>query len=197
MDRRFLVLVALLLALAIPMSASQFVELPFDQVAREAKYIVRGTVIDTYSAWDNSGEVIYTYATIRVNRYYGETTGPDTLVVRNVGGTVDGYTQQAVGFPEIRRGERAVFFLSEDGADLQIHAYNQGKFMVAVRDGIEVLMADPVKQGEGRANGGPRFDIAINAVSANTPALRMDEFERMVDDARAGVRNFAPLRQQN
>ena len=197
MDRRFLALVALLLALAVPMSASQFIELPFDQVAREAKYIVRGTVLDTFAAWDSDHEVIYTYATVRVTRYFGETTGPDTLVVRNVGGSVDGYTQEAIGFPEIRRGENLVLVLAEEDAALQIHAYNQGKLLVRQRAGVEVLVADPVKQGEARLNGSPRFDVSENAISADTPAMGLDEFERMVDDARAGARNFTPVRQQN
>lgn len=197
MDRRSLALVALLLALAVPMTASQFTELPFDQVARESRYIVRGTVVDTWSAWDDSREVIYTYATLRVTRYFGDATGPDTLVVRNVGGSVDGYTQEAIGFPEIRRGENAVFMLSEQDSHLQIHAYNQGKYLVRERAGAEVLISDPVRQGEARLSGGSRFAISDHAISADAPAMSLDEFERMVVDAREGVRNFAPVRQQN
>jgi hypothetical protein len=197
MDRRSFALVALLLALAVPMSASQFEELSFDQVAREAKFIVRGTVVDTFSAWDDSREVIYTYATVRVTRYFGEATGPDTLVVRNVGGTVDGYTQEAIGFPAVRRGEKVVLMLAEEDAVLQIHAYNQGKYLVRDRAGVEVLVADPVRQGEARLNGTSRFAVGDNAISADTPAMGLDEFERMVLDARAGARNFAPVRQQN
>lgn len=198
MHRRSLALVALLLALAVPMSASQFVELPFDQVAREARYVVRGTVVDTWSAWDDSREVIYTYATVRVTRYFGETTGPDVLLVRNVGGTVDGYTQEAVGFPAIRRGERAVFFLSGNDSALEIHAYNQGKFLVRQRDGVEVLVADPVKQGDARLDRGPRFNIATDAIDASASAISLDEFASMVDDARAGLTpGRSVLRQQN
>ena len=108
MHRRSVFIGLLILALSVPVFASQFVELPFEQVASEAQYIVRGHIVDTWSAWDDAHEVIYTYATVRVNRYFGETAGPDTLVVREVGGTVDGYTQEAIGFPMIRRGENVV-----------------------------------------------------------------------------------------
>ena len=91
MHRRTLILVGLLLAVvALPLSASQFVRQPFDQVARESTYIVRGSVENTWSAWDDAHEIIYTYATIRVTRYFGEATGPDTLVIREAGGTVHG-----------------------------------------------------------------------------------------------------------
>src|SRR6187549_2564200 len=141
MHRRSLILVGVLIALALPMSASQFVRQPFDQVAREAGLVVRGSVEQTWTAWDDAHEVIYTYATIRVNRYFGESTGPDTLVVREVGGTVGNYTQEAIGFPMVRRGEDVVLFLSqwEDGADFRIHAFNQGKYLVRDRGGMEIL----------------------------------------------------------
>ena len=197
MTRRTLSLVLLLMVSALPMFASQFVERPFDELARGAKFIVRGTVIDTFSTWDESHEVIWTHATIRVQRYFGETTGPDTLVVRNVGGTVDGYTQQAIGFPELRRGENLVLMLSEDGADLRIHAYNQGKFLVQRRGATEVLVSDPVKQGEApRAALAPRFgEAATNAID-DSPAMTIDEFANMVDDARAGLNPSLMRRRQ-
>jgi hypothetical protein len=186
MHRKSWILVSLLLALAVPMSASQFVDMSFDDVAREASLIVRGHVVETWSAWDSSHEVIYTYATVRVSRYFGEIAGPDTVMVREVGGTVDGYTQEAVGFPAIRRGENVVLFLSQwdDSSDYRIHAFNQGKYLVRERGGIDVLVSDPVKQGEPRERG-ERMNIASEA------ALTVDEFAAMVDDARAGIAGAA------
>jgi hypothetical protein len=195
MTRRTLSLVLLLVVSALPLSASQFIDLPFDQVARGAKYIVRGTVVDTFATWDDSREVIWTYATVRVQRYFGETAGPDTLVVRNVGGTVDGYTQEAVGFPVLRRGENVVLMLAEADGNLVLHAYNQGKLLVQRRGAIEVLVADPVKQGEARPQLAPHFGEAATNSIDDAPALTMDEFASMVDDARAGFRP-AILRQQ-
>ncbi len=186
MQRRSLIITGLLLLLALPLSASQFIELPFEQVASESQYIVRGTIGTTWSAWDSAHEVIYTYATVRVSRYFGETAGPDTLMIREVGGTVDGYTQEAIGFPAIRSGEDVVLMLSkwEDGADFRIHAFNQGKYIVRSRGGREVITSDPVKQGEERLShdrGG------IRALSVDElPALGLEEFAQMVDDARAG-----------
>ena len=188
--RTLLSLGLLLLALALPMSASQFIRAPFDQVARESEFIIRGTVEQTWSAWDDAHEVIFTYANVRVTRYFGEATGPDLLVVREVGGTVGDYTQEAIGFPAIRRGEQVVLFLSkwENGAEYRIHAYNQGKFLVRDRDGVEMLFEDPVKQGEGRLER-DRFTARENAVEE---LLTIDEFAGMVDAARAGERIERP-----
>lgn len=186
MHRRSLTLVGLLLLAALPLAASQFVQLPFDQIARESQYIVRGSVENTWSAWDNAHEVIYTYATVRVNRYFGDTTGPDTLVVREVGGTVGDYTQEAIGFPAIRRGEDVVLFLAaweDNAAEYRVHAFNQGKFLVRDRGGVQVLVEDPVKQGEARLQSPDRFHVNVNAEAG----LTMDEFSAMVEAARAGI----------
>ena len=144
---------------------------------------IRGQVTETWSAWDASHDVIYTYATVRVTRYFGEATGPDTLVVREVGGTVDGYTQEAIGFPAIRRGEQVVLFLSQwdDGSEYRMHAFNQGKYLVQMRSGREVLVADPVKQGEARIARDERMSISTEAAG-----LGIEEFAAMVDAARAG-----------
>ena len=189
MHRRALSLITLLLIVsAMPLSAAQFIDRSFDQVARDSTYIVRGSVIDTWSAWDDAHEVIYTYATLRVSRYFGEIAGPDTLLVREVGGTVDGYTQEAIGFPAIRRGEQVVLFLAKwDGSeDFRIHAYNQGKYLVRMRaDRSEVLVPDPVKQGEERPSAEPRHAIAADAM-AEQNGLGLEEFAGMVEAARAG-----------
>jgi hypothetical protein len=194
MHRRSLIIGLLLIALALPLSASQFIEVPFDQLATEAQYIVRGQIMDTWTAWDDSHEIIFTYATVRVTRYFGETAGPDTLVVREVGGTVDGYTQEAIGFPMIRRGEDVVLMLSqwEDGSELRIHGYNQGKYLVKSRGGRLVLVADSVHQGDERLGADRDHGVRTNAVSEDTPALGLEEFAAMVDDARAGKSSRLP-----
>lgn len=189
MHRRTLSLMALLFLVSLPLAASQFVEMPFDQVARESQYVVRGQVVDTWSAWDDAHEVIYTYATFRVSRYFGEAAGPDTLVVREVGGTVDGYTQEAIGFPVIRANEDVVLFLSpwSDGAEMRIHAFNQGKFLVKNRGGREVVVADDVRQGDARLGRDSHLpNVRPDGADELNGALSLDELALMIDDARAG-----------
>src|SRR4051812_46198183 len=113
MVRRSLVLSFLLLvAIVVPMSASQFIELPFDQVAREATLVVRGTVGPVSSAWNDDHDVIFSYAPIQVKQYLGG-DGPSVLMLREVGGTAEGYTQVAIGFPTLREGQEVVLFLTQ------------------------------------------------------------------------------------
>jgi len=200
MHRRTLALSFLLLAaLALPATASQFAQLPFEDVAQQSTYIVRGTLGPVHSAWDDSGQTIFSYATISVTKYFGETAGPDTLMVREVGGTVDGYTQQAVGFPTLREGQEVVLFLSKwsDSSDYRIHAFNQGKFNVKMIRGVEMAVPDEVQQGSPNADKPARnpFAIAVDSVAddrAPAGSLRMDELELMVSAAREGHRVFKP-----
>lgn len=189
MHRR-LSLALVLLATALPLSASQFLKVPFDQVARESALVVRGTVTNVYSAWDDAHETIFSYATVRVKRYIGDATGPDTLIVREAGGTVGNYTQEAIGFPELRENEEVVLMLTrwEDSDDYRINFYNQGKYLVRTFNNQEVLFEDPVKQGDDRTAGGrlPQLQTLDAA-----DGLSMREFEGMVVAAREG-RMFTP-----
>lgn len=184
MHRRCLLLICLLtFAIAFPLAASQFISQPFDEVARDAKLVVRGTVERTWTAWNDDHDMIFTYAQVRVHRYFGETTGPDLVIVREVGGVVDGYAQEAIGFPAIREDEQVVLLLSQwdNSSDYRIHAFNQGKFLVQNRGGVEVLTEDPVKQGDARLGRPTKFDMNTEATG-----LTLDEFAEMIDAARAG-----------
>jgi|ERR1051325_412637 hypothetical protein len=183
MVRRSLVLSLLLLAaIAMPMSASQFIELPFDQVAREATVVVRATIGPVTSAWDDAHEVIFSTARVEVKHYLAG-DGPSVLMLREVGGTVDGYTMEAIGFPTLREGQEVVLFLSkwEDNNDWRIHAYNQGKYIVREIHSRELVMHDPVQQGDDRTPANPR--VRSNAVQ-EASALGLDELEQMVRAAR-------------
>ncbi|HEX7155290.1 MAG TPA: hypothetical protein VF618_27735 [Thermoanaerobaculia bacterium] len=201
MHRRTLALSFLILAaLALPVTASQFTQVAFEDVASQSAYIVRGTIGPVTSAWDDSGETIFSYATVRVSKYFGETAGPDVLQIREVGGTVDGYTQQAVGFPTLREGQQVVLFLSkwDDSNDFRIHAYNQGKFEVRTIRGIEMATPDPVQQGTEGADKPARnnpFAVGVDVAGdevAPAGSFRLDELELMISAAREGHRIFKP-----
>lgn len=192
MNRRSLVLSSLLLvALALPLSASQFAPVDFDVLARNAKVVVRATVGPVTSSWDDSREMIFSYANLNVDRYLAG-KGPEVLRIREVGGTVGNYTQEAVGFPALREGEQVVLFLTkwEGSDDWRIDGYNAGKYIVTgLRDGAELVAHDPITQGHAReANEGLR-----QSADAIGNAMTIDELEMMIYDARLALE---PERQQ-
>jgi hypothetical protein len=174
MRRTLLVLVALGL-LALPLSGSQFIKLPFDKIVQESTFVVRGTIGPVNAAWNGDREIIFTSANLEISEYLVG-TGPQVLRIREVGGTVDGYTQQAIGFPELREGEEVVLMLTrwDDSGDYRIHAYAQGKYVV---EGKRVRL--DAGQGEMRPD-------ASTAKSAADEGMSLDEFRTMVDAADRG-----------
>lgn len=195
MARRSFFLFALAMVLALPICASQFIQLPFDAVARDSALIVRGTLGPVTSAWDDSHEVIYSYATLRVGRYLAG-GGPRVLMVREVGGTVGDYTQEAIGFPALREGQEVVLFLSrwDDSADWRIEAYNQGKYRVTRTPHGELVSPDPETQGHERD-----FDrggrMRANAVSEET-GMPIEELVSMIEAARGAEPAPVPINRE-
>ena len=178
--RVFAIALVVLSVVAIPAVASQFISLPFDRVVRGSVVVVRATVGPVSSAWDSDGEVIFSSASLKVSEYL-RGHGPDTLVVREVGGTVGDYTQQAVGFPELREGEDVVLFLApwEDSDAMRIFAYRQGKYLIDRAS--DIVFSDPAGQGEavGRSE----------KMSARDGGMSLTEFREMVRAADRGERD--------
>lgn len=183
MKKRFLVLGLLVLLTALPLSASQFIRLPFDRVVKDSAVVVRGVVGPVESSWDANGDVIYSRSLLKVTSYING-FGPTIIPLREVGGTVDGYTQEAIGFPALREGEEVVLFLNQwdDGADYRITAYSQGKYLVRIaEDGTEMVMPDPVEQGTERERG--RIRMLQRDADQGTP---FNDFVQMIDAANRG-----------
>lgn len=191
-----LLVVTLAVVLALPALGSQFLQLPFDTVARNATLIVRGTVGPVTSAWDDDHRIIYSYAALSVDGYLAG-HGPDTLMIREVGGTVEGYTQVAIGFPALREGQEVVLFLArwDDCGDWRIDSYNQGKYRVRMTPAGAVVSPDPETQGhEGIGEGG-----RIRSNSADdSDSMRLEELATMIAAARsAGNVGTPDNRRQN
>jgi hypothetical protein len=164
-------------AVAIPAVASQFISMPFDRVVRGSAVVVRATVGPVSSSWDSEGEVIFSSAPLTVSEYL-RGNGPNVLMVREVGGTVGDYTQQAIGFPELREGEDVVLFLApwEEGDAMRIFAYRQGKYLFD--RAADVVFSDPEGQGD-QVN---RSD----KMAARDGGMTISEFREMVRAAGRG-----------
>ena len=129
------VLVLLLASLA---GATTLVKMDFGDLAREANYVVVGTVTGMSGEFDPSGTFIRTNVTLEVERSFRGRTA-DTLVVRTPGGWVGGEGQTAVGAATFEIGERVLVFLTnweEDGA-LKVLGYLQGKSSIGADNRLE------------------------------------------------------------
>ncbi len=177
-----------LMAFAVPAGASQFINIPFDELVGGSAVIVRGTLGPVSSSWDADGKVIYSRSQLIVTRYLAG-DGPEVLTVREVGGTVGNYTQQAIGFPVLRQGEDVVLFLTpwEDGhGDVRINEYAKGKYLVE-RDfaGVEYVMRDHVRQGDEAPEKARPGVIGHRSVSV-PEGIPIDQFRDMIHAVMVG-----------
>jgi len=131
----------LVVAVAIPVGASTFLRMSPREMIQGSSAVVQGEVLKVSSFWDRSGRIIVTEALVQVEeKILGD--APSVVVVRTFGGTVNGYTVEAIGFPKFRAKERLVLYLEaeKDGAS-RVTGYQQGQYRI-IRDqaGVEYAM---------------------------------------------------------
>jgi hypothetical protein len=130
----YVLALALLLALcAIAGSATTVVPQSVEQLTDRSLLVVTGHSVRSWSAWDPSHRAIYTYTQFAVEQTL---KGPamQTVLVREMGGSVDGYAQKVAGVHPLSTGERAVLFLRPgiiDGTGaLAVTGLMQGEFRI-------------------------------------------------------------------
>jgi hypothetical protein len=169
--------IVLLVALALPVGASTFLWMEPQELVRGSAAVVQGEVLKVESFWDRAARVIVTEAMVRVEeKVFGDT--PSVVVVRTWGGTVNGYTVEAHGFPKFQPNERVLLYLEaeRDGAS-RVTGYQQGHFRV-VRDKSGVEMAVPTVDAGGH--------IVTRDGRHATPAKAV-----RLDELKASIRNEA------
>ncbi len=115
--------------------ASTFARVSDLQIACEATDIIHGQVVEVRSAWDQERVAIWTTATVQVHgKVKGNMLRGGLVEVKEVGGTVNGFTVKAIGFPTFLKGEEVVMLLHpwEDGSmAYRVSGYGRGKYNVA------------------------------------------------------------------
>lgn len=122
------------LAAASVASASLFEPVSDVQLVCEATDVIHGQITDVQAAWDAEHAAIWTTATVQVGEALRGPLSPGALVtIKEVGGTVDGYTIKAEGFPSFQGGQEVVLLLRpwEDGSGAyRVWGYGRGLFAV-------------------------------------------------------------------
>lgn len=101
--------------------ASMARALTLTELVRDSRYALVGTPVDLFAQWETLGDHrrILTYTMVRTE-YSLDGRPPATreLLVRTLGGIVDGIGQIVPGEAVLRRGETAAFFLADIEHDL-------------------------------------------------------------------------------
>ena len=135
--RRLLVV----LVSAIVASATTIIPASIERLTTESSHVVEATAVGAWSQWNPQRSLIFTYTRFRISRSL-KGQAPATIVVKQIGGSAEGYTQKVAGVRHWQTGEQAVLFLrpsqSRDGT-LEVTGLMQGNFrMKASPTGIEV-----------------------------------------------------------
>lgn len=140
------------LALTLQAGASGVPRMTMGEMLSDAKAVVHGVVVDQFSQWEefDGNKVIFTYSVVRVeNADFMRLAPTRDVVVRTVGGIVDGYQQVLIDEASFTLGEEVIVFLGlEDGwAYTSVVGFHQGKYTVSRNAAGRII---GVRQGTGQ-----------------------------------------------
>lgn len=142
-----LVLVVLALAVSAALGAV-LLRMDLPEMVEEAQVICLGRVAAIESEWDEHRGVIYSFATIKLQRIIkGDGTG-DTLVVRYLGGKVGDVGMSVPGAPSFRTDEDVLLFLTaEEDGSYSVMGMSQGKYEIELDEDSGIAYAKPDLSG--------------------------------------------------
>lgn len=100
-------------------------------LATEAHEVMRGEVIDEEVVYDAWWDRVYTHTVIRVDQAIGGHVRPgEVIVLRQLGGILDGLETRLVGTTDFTLGDEIVLFTRTDGALHYLVGMSQGSYFV-------------------------------------------------------------------
>jgi hypothetical protein len=161
---RTFVLCSVVLAFALPATATVLIPADLGELSRDALAIARGRVAALDAQWTEDHGTIETIVTLEVESYLKGSLGA-TLRFRVPGGELGRFRSIVVGAPELVVNQRIVVFLGARGPSIpHVLGLNQGVFHIArAADNSGWLVTSPVM---------------MPATSANVPVVRGDPARR-------------------
>ena len=161
------------IACCLTLSATTVVPMTVEELTQGATHVVEGQALRTWSAWNSQHTLIYTYSSFAVSRTL-KGTAPVVVVVKQPGGSADGYTQTVSGVHQLQAGEKALLFLrpsvASDGT-LVIVGLMQGQFRI-YQAGTETLASNGITMAR-------QYDHGM-VESSGGSSLRLNEVEARV-----------------
>ena len=127
---------------------TSMVPMPVEALTQNAALIMQGEATRSWSQWNDQHSLIYTYTEFTVARTL-KGQAPAKVVVKQLGGSVDGTTQHVSGVRYWPAGEEAVLFLrpseAKDGTHVVVGLV-QGNFRVERLSSGEVRVSNGVPE---------------------------------------------------
>ena len=111
--------------------ATSMRKLSLGELAKDSKSVVHAKVTKSESRWD--GKEIYTYTTLSVISSLKGARKGETIVVRQLGGTVGTIASIVPGMPSFESGEEVFVFLTRNDKSGHpwVNGFQQGQFTVS------------------------------------------------------------------
>jgi hypothetical protein len=104
-----------------------------EELTKASSAVIEGQATETWTSWNAVHTRIYTFTRVRVTQTL-KGTATDSVVIKQLGGSADGYTQHVSGVRAMQTGESAMLFLrpseARDGT-MVIVGLMQGHFRFA------------------------------------------------------------------
>ena len=111
--RRTLIILLFLFAWAA--QATMVKPMSVEDLTSAASAVVEGQATESWTSWNAEHSRIYTYTRVQVSRTL-KGSASQTMVVKQLGGSADGYTQHVSGVRPMQTGEDALLFLRPSDA---------------------------------------------------------------------------------
>lgn len=147
MKRLFYVFVFALLMLLVTRGGATTVRpMSVEQMTQAASSVVEARALNSWSAWNVQHTIIYTYTRLQVTSTL-KGSPQSYILVKQLGGNADGYSQRVAGVRHFAPGEDAVLFLydnrSEPGTQV-IVGLMQGHFRASRAKSGVVMVSNGV-----------------------------------------------------
>ncbi len=143
------VLLIVALAYAVPCAfGAVLVRKNLPELVDEAELICLGTVTNVESRWDEHRGVIFSFATVELQRTLKDGEDGSSVVVRYLGGKVGDVGMSAPGTPSFQVGEDVLLFLTpEEDGTYSVVGMSQGKYAIEYDESSGTEYANPELSG--------------------------------------------------
>lgn len=164
--------------------ATVVVPLTREELVHRADLIVRASVGTQRSMWNENHTQIITLTTLTVTAAW-KGNAPQTLTLRQFGGTVGELTSRVAGDSQLRRGQDAIFFLRQGSGVVYLTALAQSVYTVSTRDGTPRVARDLAGLTFARVdNAGPMQLIDATSERSESLSSFVADLARLLGGAR-------------
>ncbi len=129
----------IIFAMCCPILQAQVIYVDETKLVNNAYDIVEGTVINIDIRWDDDHSLINTYVTMKIDSAYKNIIKENEIVIKVIGGQLDGFITAAPHMPQYELNENVLVFLQKDDITYRTYGLSQGKFKRITHDGIMYL----------------------------------------------------------